>query len=108
MPITLSRNVSSLYRVVMRTSEGWDPPQKGWSETSMRPQSQLKPIVEAISRTAFSCFCTSKPPAVKAGFCSSFFAFFTRAIKGTSPSRTSVRISSNRCGDVPRSNLSTW
>ena len=100
----------SSYLVVMRTSNGPEPPVNGCTDVSNRPVSNLKPIFSATARQKRSCAAsgnapgTASAPSAKIGCCSSGGASRTVLITGASSRRSSPKISVKRSLVMPRSN----
>mmetsp|Transcript_51314 Transcript_51314/g.121602 ORF Transcript_51314/g.121602 Transcript_51314/m.121602 type:complete len:288 (+) Transcript_51314:276-1139(+) len=112
VPATPSIQFSSEYRVVMRTSVGWEPPVNGCTETSIRPSLKSNPIAPAISLHMAAC-CTgsqSGPPRRGAatswrdGSAATLAAMFL--MRGAKSSLTALNISTSRGSFILGSNAS--
>mmetsp|Transcript_8164 Transcript_8164/g.19888 ORF Transcript_8164/g.19888 Transcript_8164/m.19888 type:complete len:292 (-) Transcript_8164:627-1502(-) len=113
VPATPSIQFSSEYRVVMRTSVGWEPPVNGCTETSIRPSLKSNPIAPAISLHIAACCegTQSGPPrsgaltSLREGFALTLAA--TCLISGARSAFTLAKMSTRRASLMPGSNLST-
>mmetsp|Transcript_13225 Transcript_13225/g.28233 ORF Transcript_13225/g.28233 Transcript_13225/m.28233 type:complete len:200 (-) Transcript_13225:326-925(-) len=90
----------------MRTSEGWEPPVKGWTDTSMRPRAGSKPRASAISRHMAACLAGSHsgPPrragwmSWREGSCATLSAM--RRMSGVRSALTAAKMSARRSADM--------